>query len=339
MAVQHDLTEEELRAFAEQGVVITNLPSTEDFNDPAPAADAAPVTADPAPSADAAPVTPPAGESAPAADAAPATPPADAAAPVTPPPGFVPHAALHQERTARQQQAQQMALLQARTNALLAAQAPAAPEMPDMNADPAGYIQALHERLEAFETERRQEQQFREIDTAIGQDEALFMQFTPDYDAASNHYVQSRAQELLSLGFTPQQAQATMMNEARQMAQQAWQQGVPAAQMVYSMAQARGYRTGAPQTAQPAQQQAPALPVPPQGQQPSPVTPQTPSAAAIVAAAQQGQQATRTLSNAGGTGGTATMNAEALLSMSDEEFEAYLKLGTKGANARFAAIG
>jgi hypothetical protein len=33
------------------------------------------------------------------------------------------------------------------------------------------------------------------------------------------------------------------------------------------------------------------------------------------------------------------LNAEALLNMSDEEFEASLRLGEKGANTRFAAIG
>jgi hypothetical protein len=54
-----------------------------------------------------------------------------------------------------------------------------------------------------------------------------------------------------------------------------------------------------------------------------------------VQAVQQGQQASRSLSGATG-GSTAEMSAEALLQMSDDEFETFLGIGTKKANERFS---
>jgi hypothetical protein len=61
---------------------------------------------------------------------------------------------------------------------------------------------------------------------------------------------------------------------------------------------------------------------------------------ATIATIQAGQQAGRSIgTTAGSASSTAELNAAALLAMSDEEFEAHLQLGKKGANARFAALG
>jgi hypothetical protein len=56
-----------------------------------------------------------------------------------------------------------------------------------------------------------------------------------------------------------------------------------------------------------------------------------------VRAINNGQQASRSLSG-GGSGASQALNAEAILSMNDDEFEQYLALGKKGANERFAQI-
>jgi len=59
-----------------------------------------------------------------------------------------------------------------------------------------------------------------------------------------------------------------------------------------------------------------------------------------VRAVRAGQQASRSLSGGSGSqASTEELNAQALLAMTDDEFEQYLKLGTKGANERFAQIG
>lgn len=287
-----------------------------------------------------------------AAPADPNAPPADPNAPGQPPQGFVPHAAMHAERLRANQLAQQNAQLVARTNAILMARQQQQPEpLPDLNTDPVGYVQALGERQEQFFRQQQEDQQNQQIDSAINQDEQTFRSYTPDYDQASDHYVQSRAQELLHF-YSPQQAQQIMLQEARQMAQEAWQRGIPAAQMVYQMAQARGYRPGTAAPQPQAQQMSP------QGfnnGQPAPVQPAQPGYAPVTTAAapaqpgitpqqqvqaiRQGQGAARSLSTGAGSAAPAQLNAEALLAMSDEEFEQHFGLGTKGANARFANVG
>lgn len=245
---------------------------------------------------------------------------------------MVPHEALHQERQRSAQAIRTAQLATARLNAILTAQHGRGPgtevPMPDINQDPAGYILALEQRLTQFQQERQQENQYRQIDNALEQDEAMFAQTVPDYDDASTYFVNSRAQELLQF-YPPDKAKQIMTEEARQIANQAWQRGMSAGQVIYQLATARGYRTGMNQQPQPVQPQ----------YQPQPngggVQPQ-----AAVRAVRAGQQASRSLSGGGGGSlSTEELNAEALLNMSDDEFERYLKLGTKGANERFAAIG
>jgi hypothetical protein len=196
--------------------------------------------------------------------------------------------------------------------------------LPDINTDPAGYILALERRLSAFEGERAQEAEHRNVDAALEQDEAIFAAQVPDYPEASDYFVRSRAQELLQF-YPPDQAKQIMTEEARAIANQAWQRGISAGQVIYQLAQARGYSPGL--VAQPANTPPPR---PNGGVQPQ----------AAVRAIQQGQAASRSLSGGGGgQASTEELNAQALLAMSDDEFEQYLKLGTKGANERFAQIG
>lgn len=256
-----------------------------------------------------------------------------------PPPGYVPHAAMHAERTRAQDLARQNSLLMARTNAILAARtAPQVdPNAPTLETDPVAYIQTLEQRLEAFEQERQQDAQHRELDMALESDEQNFIAYTPDYPQASEYYVASRARELLQF-HTPQDAQRIMTEEVRAIAKQSWERGMPAAQGIYQLAGARGYRPGQPSPfAAPAPTVAPAPA--PVAAAPAPTAPvAAPSAAAVVDSVIAGQQASRSLSTAPGGGGAAELNAEALLKMNDEEFEAYLKLGTRGANDRFAAV-
>lgn len=244
-------------------------------------------------------------------------------------PKMVPHQALHAERMARAAVARRAQLAESRLNALLAQQGGEQQEegMPDINQDPAAYIMALEKRVTQFEQARAVESENRTIDQAIESDEELFKAQTPDYDTASDYFVKSRAAELLQF-HTPQEAQQILTHEARQIAKQAWSRGSSLGETVYRLAMARGYNPNA-RAAQNAD--------PEQGQRGNAGGP---SAQDVVRGVQRGRAASRSLSG-GGAGGKAAqdMNAEALLQMSDEEFEEYLKLGTKGADQRFAAIG
>lgn len=345
MSVENELTEEERAEFAEHGVTFA-------ADDPLPAA-AEPVAAEPlAAPAEPVPATieavrdPATGQfvaATPAEGGDPATPAVDPAtgqptAPVTPPPGFVPHAALHAERVKNAEIAKQLGTLKARTNAILINKTYQPAPMPDMVSDPEGYLHALEERQTAFEAERAQAQQFQEIDRALEQDETNFIVSNPDYPAASDYYVASRAKELL-LSMAPADAQTAMVNEVRAIAAQAWQRGVPASEFIYEIAKARGYTPG-----QPTPTPAPVAVTPaPAAATPAPAAAPAAGAALIkpaaaVAAVKAGQAASKSLSGQGGHS-VADLNAEALLSMSDDEFAAHLKLTERGANQRFLEVG
>jgi hypothetical protein len=217
-----------------------------------------------------------------------------------------------------------MAQLQARTNALLAQSQPQQMELPDLDTDPVAYVRTIGENLQRLHQQNAETTQVSRIDEAFEQDEQLFTSYTPDYLQAAEHFAVSRATEL-SQFYPRDQVQQMMRDEVREISRMAWGRGTPAAQMIYQMAQARGYRPG--NGAAPAQQ--------PQQAAPPPA-----NAAATVAAARTNQlNGGRSLSQAAGAGAATALNAEALLGMSDEEFADYLKLGEKGANARFAAIG
>lgn len=366
MPIENDLTTEEMAEFAEHGVFFDETPP----NSPPPPPP--PVTTDPAsppppPPADATvgnaltaeelgeritvPVTrDEQGRFVMAATpATPAPPPAVAAvdpatglpvaipAPPPPPPHFVPHAALHAERLRTAELARSHGLLQTRVNAMLAAQrANSVPlsTMPELDpANPAPFITALEERLAVFESERAAETQFREIDASITQDENTFIAHTPDYPAASAHYVRSRGTELLITN-TPEDAQKIMTQEVRAIADQAWKRGIPAAQMIYDIARARGYTPGDPNSPPPPP---PAAVVTAAPNSPPPPPPAL-SPAEVIASVAQGKAASRSLSGSGAAAAD-EINANAILKMSDAEFEQFLGLGRPGANERFAAIG
>jgi len=340
MPVPNDLSPEEEREFTAMGVPPAG-PGMEPTGEPNQSA-APPAPAEnqprnesgqfapkPAAAAPAQPVAQPqAAPVAPGTEAPPAQLSGDGAPPPAPPPGFVPHAALHEARAREQTLRQQMITLQARTNALLASsKQPQQVELPDLNADPQGYVRAIGEGYQELQEQRQREAYETQIMGALEQDEETFRSMVPDYDVATDHYIQSRQAEL-SQFYPPYQVQQVMKSEVLQIAQQAWQVGKPAAQVIYELAKARGYQRQA------AQQQ-----FQPQQFAPAPQQPQGVAPAAQIAAIQAGQAQTRTLGTSGGAPGVAELNAQALLAMSDEEFEAHLKLGQKGANARFAAIG
>ena len=241
----------------------------------------------------------------------------------------VPLAALHQERLQRQAVARRAQLTETRLNAILSRETPQTqvPQMPDINTDPAGYVMALEERLNSFEKERVESLQNQQLDSSISSDEDMFTQVRPDYPQASDYFVQSRAQELLAF-YPPAEAQKMMLAEARQIARAAWERGQSVGEVIYGLAQARGYNPGMPQR-QPAPQQ--------QGGQPAPQQRRGPAAGDVVDSINRGQAAGRSLSGSGGAS-PESLNANAILDMSDEEFAGWLGEGNS-ATRKFAAIG
>ena len=187
--------------------------------------------------------------------------------------GMVPHAALHEERTKRQETERQLAeekrlrqITEERTNLILqrfaapqpATQAqPSAPEIPSFDQDPAGHILGLQrqqgailgELVQAVTGQSRQNEaadSMRQMTTRAAAMEREFASANPDYDKASSHLFEMRRQELVAAGWTdPAEIQTMMVNEATGLAARAMQQGRNPAAVVYELAKLRGY-TAAP---------------------------------------------------------------------------------------------
>jgi hypothetical protein len=112
---------------------------------------------------------------------------------------------------------------------------------------------------------------------------------TPDFKAAYNHLLNSRAAELRAIGYdTPQSLHEALIADELAIAQMAFQRGKSPAEMLYNLANQRGYK----------KEQA--------------ADPSKGSAAEKLEAIERGQAANKSLSNAGGSSGDPEMTAEAL---------------------------
>lgn len=291
---------------------------TGNLPDPAPQPDPVPASATPDPAAQ---VPDPVAQ------------PTPTAAPVIPE-AKVPLAALHEERQRRKEVEQQNALLQQRTNAILenmARQAapqqvqPPAPELPDPNKDPAGYILAVldaqQKKIDALTSGTTQQQQTTQQMTVLQQVQrrAEFMEneykkATPDYENAVAYLRQSREAELIALGYSdPMARQSQLSQDLMGIAITAAQQNTNPAEIVYNMAKGRGYGV-APATP------APALAAPPTPA--APAAPATPQPNLTTVAAGQ-QQAAVSLSGTPGTA-PAKVTAKTLLEMSPADFDKFM---------------
>lgn len=221
---------------------------------------------------------------------------------------LVPVSALAAERKARQEQARQFAELRGQVEAWNRAmdmargqqpqgqpQAPQGP--PNVEDDPIGAVRYAIETQQALIQHLQGQSQQSQMVQAYRQDAQAFAQKQPDFPAAYNHLLKSRAGELEAMGATPQQVNAQLQADELELVQTARQLGKSAAELVYGYAKARGY------SAKPAA----AAPAPAQ-----PVTP-APALAARAAAA-----------NPVATGGTAPGNdltPQHLLSLDGAAFE------------------
>lgn len=128
-------------------------------------------------------------------------------------------------------------------------------------------------------------------------DAEAFEAVNPDFKRAYNFLLNSRAEELRAIGYdTPQALHEALIADEMAIAQMAFQKGKSPAEMIYNLANQRGYKR---------------------------------EAAAKSAAAdklnniERGQAANKSLSNAAGSSGDQEMTAEMLIAMPADEFEAW----------------
>lgn len=122
---------------------------------------------------------------------------------------------------------------------------------------------------------------------------------TPDFKAAYNHLLNSRAAELEAIGYdTPEALHNALIADEMAIAQMAFEKGKSPAEMLYNLANQRGYKKEV-------------------------ADPNKGKAAEKLETIERGQAANKSLSSASGASGDQEMTAEALIAMSAEDFEAW----------------
>jgi hypothetical protein len=226
-------------------------------------------------------------------------------------PKHVPLAALHEERTRRKEidkqlreAQQQIAEFRGKFSVIERLQSgqqqteqPAGDPNPED--DIFGAVNAIKQKLEATEAEKKAATEHTAFVTTYQKDAATFTQKQPDYMDAYNFILQSRMQELQALGYEGGELAQALHADEVGIAQFAMSKGKSPAEVLYSLAGQRGYKKA----------EAPA--------------PETPSGAEKLDAIERGQAANKSLANTGGNAGDQDMTAERLLSMPIGDFEAW----------------
>jgi len=249
--------------------------------------------------------------------------------------------ALHEERERRKQEAaraqkaeQELARLSGRFTTLeelaraAAAEGKPKPVVPDVATDPVGHFKAeiaqRDQRLAEFENwareqsrvqqemvaRQQQEQQIVTIRNRAVAAEQEFAKTTPDYIEAADYVQRVRNAQLEAIGFTdPVARQQQLAMEALNLAVSAEQRGVNAASLIYQMAKATGWTPKTPTPAQPT---------------PANATQQQPTAAdgaKKLETVAKGQAANQSIGKLNGQTAPTETSLEALLKMSDEDFD------------------
>lgn len=167
-----------------------------------------------------------------------------------PPEGFVPHQAMHQERMMRQEAERKLAQFEAMIAQQQAeAQKAQEPQWTDPLIDPDGfkkYDDFRTQRLERMVQQQQQAFQARQAQEARQADvtraEMAFKQETPDYDDAVSHVAEARKAELRMYGLDEQQIARQIMQDANGIYDSAKRMNMNPAQLMYQIAQQRGYQ-------------------------------------------------------------------------------------------------
>lgn len=227
---------------------------------------------------------------------------------------LVPHQALHEQRERRkaaEKRSRELEIENAKYRERFSiidklygkdtATADAAPPKPEE--DIFGAFDHLAKQVEGLTKSNTETQQAArhtaQVQEFIGHyrnDAAKFEKTTPDFKDAYNFLLQSRATELMALGYdTPAELQQALQSDEMSIAQMAFQKDKSPAEVIYNLAKGRGYKKADPKA----------------------------DAEAKLDAIERGSSLNKSLSSAAGGAGDGEMTAEQLLSMPNDEFEAW----------------
>jgi sugar-specific transcriptional regulator TrmB len=157
-------------------------------------------------------------------------------------------------------------------------------------------VAEIQKRLKAEDEQKRAEGERRNVVAAYQRDAAQFEAKTPDFKAAYAHLLNSRASELMAMGYDdPMQLHQALTNDEMAIAQMALGSRKSPAEIIYNLAQQRGYKKAEPGA----------------------------KGANKIDTINRGQQANKSLANTGGSSGDGEMTGEMLLKMPMDEFEAW----------------
>lgn len=158
-------------------------------------------------------------------------------------------------------------------------------------------VAQLQKRLDDQAAADRAAAEQHRLVNAYRADAARFEAQAPDFRAAYDHLLQSRAAELQAIGYTdPQSLHEALQADEIAIAQTALSRGQSPAELLYTLAQQRGYRKA-------------------DGGRPN--------GAARLQTIERGQAANKSLSSTGGAAGEAEITAEQLIKMPMDEFDAW----------------
>lgn len=169
--------------------------------------------------------------------------------------GTVPQQALHAEREKRKAAEGELGKIREQLDALAKMREQVASRKPaDLPAadDPAA-LEHLRTRLAEVEqgqnrlsqhmdTQAINDAELQQLGGVMAKSEAAYREAQPDYDDAITHVVQARARELQLYGLTPPQIQQTISEEATEIVRSAVAQNRDPAELGYQIALSRGYR-------------------------------------------------------------------------------------------------
>lgn len=232
--------------------------------------------------------------------------------------------ALHEERgrrkaieTEKRAMETQLAELRGKFSIIEKLNAPKEPDPPTTETDIFGVVNNtvqtvadIQKRMKADDEAKKAEGEHQTLVNTYRMDAAQFRAKSPDFDAAYNHLLNSRADELRAMGYNdPAQLHQALTNDEVNIAKQAAANGASAAEIIYNLAKLRGYAKPEPK--------------------PDPDEAAKAAAAASKAASDKietinrGQAANKSLSNTGGSAGDGDMTGEMLLKLPMDEFEAW----------------
>jgi hypothetical protein len=224
-------------------------------------------------------------------------------------PKLVPLNALHEERERRKELADELkrereerlqreAKLQERLDTLFRSRQEAEqPKAPTIDEDPVGGIKRTAVTVEQLQQRINRDDEQRRFASAVGTKVSEFRAATPDYDAAYQHLIQSRTEEL-ALIYGPEQARQFVGQEEFNIALAAMQQGKNPAEVAYALAKQRGYARAEQKPAEPAK----------------------PTEAEKLEVIERGQASATSLAAAGGAPAGGPLTLDMIAKMSDDEF-------------------